>query len=531
MSNKDEAKILFNKFRIKRCVKQDAFHAVYLAHHIYLAKDIFLKTLDTEQAADKILLNRFQREAKILARLDHPNIIKVYDFGDWRKYFYISFEYFDSRDLRALLKEHKLSGQQKLSIVCQLLAGLDCAHNSGVVHRDLKPENILIDDVLNLKIADFGLALLNNEQSLTAETSIVGTPAYMSPEQIRGEKLTHRSDLFSAGVVIYEFFCGNNPFLGKDVGQTLNNILNFNHEKLLADAGSIPEDIRRLLSVLLQKNPADRKDAGQALRDLQPETGSDTEPRGIPVKSNFGKWLYPIAGIVLSAAVLVILILYFRPVTETPDPSIRMPELADSAASVAETKTVTGIETPDRRQIPDTRAIRREQMAAEISQPEKSGVSETIAAGGLMIDCRPWAHIFIDSVKIDTTPLDSAMMLPPGNYEVLLSHPQYPEYRRRVRIESNQISTVKVNFDTLVGYLFCDVYPWGNLSIDGQLKGHTPLQEPIRIAPGIHQLQIRNPQLGEYTGEIKINRNDTLYMNVNLEAERERIFGADSSFN
>jgi serine/threonine-protein kinase len=251
---KTSADILFEKFEVIETLKKDSYTSVYLANHIYLGKKIILKTLSTNELPDKTILDRFKREAQILAKLDHPNLIKVLDFGTYTDFFYISFEYFESRNLRKVIQHNNLTDESKTNLVIQLLKALNIAHQNQIVHRDIKPENILVDSNLHLKIADFGLALVQNEHILTQKSSIVGTPGYMSPEQIRGENLSPQTDLFSAGIVIYELFTNVNPFLGREISETINNILNFDEEKSLKKLQTLPENIRTAVKNMLRKN-------------------------------------------------------------------------------------------------------------------------------------------------------------------------------------------------------------------------------------------------------------------------------------
>lgn len=245
--------ILYDKFEIIHTIKKDVYTSVYLANHIYLGKKIILKTLNTDELADKTILVRFKREAKILAQLDHPNLIKVLDFGMYKNNFYISFEYFESKNLRNVIKQNNYTPEQKRSLVIRLMKALNAAHQNHIIHRDIKPENLLVNQRLELKIADFGLALMQEETKLTLQSTVVGTPGYMSPEQIRGEELSSQSDLFSAGIVALELFTQENPFLGKDINETINRILTFNESDIKAKVSHLPEDIQLMLTGLLRK--------------------------------------------------------------------------------------------------------------------------------------------------------------------------------------------------------------------------------------------------------------------------------------
>src|SRR5690606_25815356 len=275
---------------ILETLKKDQQTTVYLANHIYLGKKIILKTLSADELSDKTFLDRFKREAKILAQLDHKNVIKVLDFGTSENKFYISFEYFEGSDLRKIINENNLSIDDKINLCIQLFKALDAAHQRGIIHRDIKPENILVNSKLELKIADFGLASIRDENILTHKSSIVGTPGYMSPEQIRGEDLTPQTDLFSSGIVIYELFTGENPLIGKDISATINNILNFKIEKDFKQISSLPDEIQNVLKELLRKNFSKRtKTALDALHYFKLKEKPIEENVSPPVSNNVRK--------------------------------------------------------------------------------------------------------------------------------------------------------------------------------------------------------------------------------------------------
>ena len=192
---------------------------VYKARQPRLNRFVALKILAREKEKDPRFAERFTREAQALARLNHPNIVTVYDFGETNGLYYLLMEFVDGMSLRQLLQTRKLAPEEALGIVPSICAALQYAHEQGIVHRDIKPENILLDKQGRVKIADFGIAKLlvaeGKVESLTGEQGVVGTPHYMAPEQVEKPSVVdHRADIFSLGVVFYEMLTGELP-LGK----------------------------------------------------------------------------------------------------------------------------------------------------------------------------------------------------------------------------------------------------------------------------------------------------------------------------
>jgi phage shock protein PspC (stress-responsive transcriptional regulator)/predicted Ser/Thr protein kinase len=190
--------------------------AVYKARQKNLDRIVALKVIPPEAAKDPTFAERFQREARAMARLNHANIVTVYDFGQVGDLYYLLMEYVDGVNLRQALRAARLEPSEALAIVPQICDALQYAHDQGVVHRDIKPENILLDRLGRVKIADFGLAKMLNKSpenfTLTGTQQVMGTPRYMAPEQIeRPSAVDHRADIYSLGVVFYEMLTGELP--------------------------------------------------------------------------------------------------------------------------------------------------------------------------------------------------------------------------------------------------------------------------------------------------------------------------------
>jgi len=210
---------LFPQLELLECLGRGGMGAVYKARQPRLDRFVALKILAPERQNDAQFAERFEREARALARLNHPNIVIVYDFGEVQGRFYLIMEYVDGLTLRQVLQAGKLAPAEALKIVPKICEALQYAHEQGIVHRDIKPENILVDRQGRVKIADFGIAkitgLESKDLSLTGAKDVMGTPHYMAPEQVeKPQTVDHRADIYSLGVVFYEMLTGELP-LGK----------------------------------------------------------------------------------------------------------------------------------------------------------------------------------------------------------------------------------------------------------------------------------------------------------------------------
>jgi serine/threonine protein kinase len=211
---------LFPQLEIVELLGQGGMGAVYKARQPALDRWVALKILPPQTATKADFFERFNREARALARLNHPHIVAVHEFGQSGELPYFIMEYVDGVTLRQLVQAKKLAPEQALAIVPQICEALQFAHEEGIVHRDIKPENILLDKKGRVKIADFGIAKIiegegEGRQPITQDQQVIGTPHYMAPEQVEKPHLVdHRADIYSLGVVFYEMLTGELP-LGK----------------------------------------------------------------------------------------------------------------------------------------------------------------------------------------------------------------------------------------------------------------------------------------------------------------------------
>jgi serine/threonine protein kinase len=247
-------------YRIERQIGAGGMGEVYLAFDEKLKRKVALKILPAEYTSNDERVKRFETEARVISSLNHPNIVTIYDVGNFEGVNYIATEFVEGKTLRDLM-----GGQYKIRNILinsiQICDALSAAHKEGIIHRDIKPENIMIRKDGYAKILDFGLAKLTeigpDEQHDFAKTSegvLIGTPAYMSPAQISDEKVDHRTDLWSCGVVLYEFLTGKNPFKGSNRQETFQAILSKDPDSCSSLNPAVPADIDRILAKLMDKD-------------------------------------------------------------------------------------------------------------------------------------------------------------------------------------------------------------------------------------------------------------------------------------
>lgn len=264
--------MIANRYLIKRKLGEGGMADVYLAHDSFLNREVAVKMLRGKLSLDPVALLRFQREANAASRLNHPNIVEIYDVGDDDGQHFIVMEYIRGKTLKELIASRGAMDQQEaLQIMDQLLAAIIEAHKNNIIHRDIKPQNILIKDDGTVKIADFGIATVSDAVQLTQTDTVLGSVHYLAPELARGEAASFQSDIYALGITLYEMLTGKAPYSGdtpvqiamKHMREELPSVRDFNP--------SVPQALENVIIAATAKNKAHRTkmaiDMHQALKD------------------------------------------------------------------------------------------------------------------------------------------------------------------------------------------------------------------------------------------------------------------------
>jgi serine/threonine protein kinase len=492
----------------------------FRARDSVLDRLVFVKCLSPSLAADAEIRARFEREAKAVARLDHPNLVRIYEYGeDPAEGLYMLLEWLEGETLAQRISQgERFSGPAFHSLALQLLRGLGALHGAGILHRDLKPENVLARADGTFKITDFSLAALRDAPKLTHHEAIVGTPAYMSPEQAAGGTPDERSDLFSLGAVLWEAVTGKNPFLAGTVLETLRNVRERNPDFYDPGIQALPEEARELLRHLLDKNPEQRPSTARAALTFIGEHVAEPKPKRRFTKRD----ALHLAAAVFVLAIWAVLVLW-QPWKKTANPVMT----AHSTESTATPKSTSMQDTTPTEPVtitPITTEPQTEQPLAALpkTSPPVERTYELRAPAfpdtvELTLTVEPWAHVFFDGTQLGTTPLLSPLRLPAGKRELLLRNPAFPPITVPLDLQS-RVQHKAIRLADYATLLRVTVEPWGELYVDGEHAGTSPLTQPLWVSPGRHLLRVTHPQFPPMQQELTARAGDTLNVEINLKS-------------
>ncbi|MBC7333416.1 MAG: PASTA domain-containing protein [Actinobacteria bacterium] len=263
-------KIISERYKLLKKIATGGMADVYLATDLKSNKEVAIKILSPLHSNDRTFVARFRREAQILANLNHPNIVSIYDWGSYDNQYFISMEYLKGQSLKEIIERRgPLNPKVVAKYTIQICNALEAAHKNNLIHRDIKPQNIMIDSEGVVKVTDFGIAkILGGDETKTI--SIMGTAHYISPEQAKGELLDFRTDIYSLGIVMYEMLAGDVPFRGDNPIDISLKHINEAPVKPSTFIKDIPVKLEKIVMHCLEKDPQKRYDSAQSLRrDLE----------------------------------------------------------------------------------------------------------------------------------------------------------------------------------------------------------------------------------------------------------------------
>ena len=399
---------------------------VYEAIQEPLHRRVAIKALKPSIAIDSQFAERFEREAHFMASLQHENILHVIDFLKDGRSMFIIMEYVDGIDLYDLLERSpRLPADVAAIITLQLARGLDYAHFRGIIHRDIKPANIMVSMQGDVKLMDFGIARHERFGDLTETGTGLGTPSYMSPEQILGDKLDFRSDIFSVGIVLYQMLTGRKPFV-EDESRTVMQKIRLDRYDAPKKLGvEVPRKLERIMARCLQKMPANRYPTTQALIDELTEFLAHRVPmnhnaRVVMFLHEIGIMTGEQTDEVLSAVAPRVLRSGRR------DGSFLWNVAKWQAAALA-VILLSGITVQA--------ANGRWSGPSPGEAPDPISASE---AGHLTVSADPWAHVHVDGIHVLTTPAAHAIPLKPGRHYVKYTNPYFEPVEHEVIVEAGE---------------------------------------------------------------------------------------------
>ncbi len=528
-------------------IKRSALGATYRGWDTAQQRLVLLKTFKPQGEAQIVegCTARFSQEAEAYSRIAHPNIVKLWDYGYDSDVCYLALEFVEGWDLRRVLQQFgALPVEIAVAIIYEALHGLAEIHRQNIIHRDLKPENILLGHDGQVKLCDFDLATQQDEAA--AHAGLTGSPGYVAPEAILGEKLTSVADIFSLAVVFYELLTGARPFHAGSPSGEMSAIVRLAHlplHKVLHDA---PMRLEELLDLMLAKRPQNRlASAAEAQLWLANhfEVGT-TETRAellrryleapnayqaaglvarnlaspINKTARHRRWAYAAA----FAGILLLSVGWFywqaqhavpaREELAQPLPSKHA--AADSFALSQAPKPAPQIDTTKSPLTIAANARVNRPAAAEsakVEAPSSTSLSRTI-----LIRSNPWAYLFLNGDSLGMTPLAVAVRASTTPQQLAFKNPQFPQVEAALQLETQTADTLTFSLWERVAQLELQITPWAEVYINDEKRTLVEGEKSLLLLPGKYRLRFVHPQLGEKTETVSLRAGEARQLAVNM---------------
>lgn len=454
------------RYEIQAELGQGAMGVVYKATDPLIDRTVAIKTINLNLTKDELadFEERFDREAKSAGRLNHPNIVTIYDVGHADHIAFMAMEYLDGRELKDIIASGEVLPHDRIAeIIAQVADGLAFAHDHGVVHRDIKPANIMVLRNGSVKITDFGIAKMSSS-SRTQVGIVLGSPRYMSPEQVIGKAVDGRSDIFSLGAVLYELLAGESAFGGENDTLTsiMYRIMNETPAAPSSRNAAIPKAFDYIVARALAKEPENRyqsaREMANDLRQFQslavdtapfsaastgnrlPTAGNDDVTQVMdalrmesPSFRSSGKKLAAAAATLL----LIIATVFFTTTAKKPDiPAIPAEQQRAST---------TPASTPAS-EMPQPPAAAESRSPPAKPQAGEKPVPASTSQGNLTFTVLPWGEVFIDDKRLGASPPLKEVSLAAGKHQIEIRNADFPPYRENINLEAGQSKKIQHTF-------------------------------------------------------------------------------------
>lgn len=497
------------QLKIEQKISESSTTTVYRAFDDALHRPVLLKVLHKHLSNDDEVRARFVREARACAALRSEHIVQVYDLTEMDQSPAIVMEFVEGSSL----KDRIASGEGKgfdaaRKTALHVLRALAIAHEKKIIHRDIKPGNILVSADGTMKVTDFGLASFALSPTVTMEGMVLGTPAYMAPEQVRGDDVDERTDLFALGATLVEVLSGERIFEGSTYTECMKKVLAFKEPDLEQYTSFSSHEFILFLKKLMHPKKEERFVSAKEALSALGEKKSSVFVRQDAIPQSKRRMFIPAIG----GALIVILFILFGwmklselPVKQNLPPDIIEPAPYDTLFN-AEQSHSAGIQSPSLQTF-DVR-----DTAAKVTDVRDIAKD----SGKMFITSAPWAKVYIDNHLIGETPIAKPFVLAAGQHTVMFTNPLFEPIMKTIVVESNKELTVTGNFFENVGYIVCTAVPWADVYIDEQKKDTTPLEKPIMITAGKHSVRFKNPAFIDIVKEITVVPKETLQIAISF---------------
>lgn len=537
-----------SKYQLFSELQRGPITRVYKAIQPELQRVVLVKQLNTERIMDEDLVERFKQEGLILAKINSPNVITIFDFGYDDNVPFLVTEFVEGNTLAELIVQNgALPYDLGLFILQQLTQGLCALHHQNIIHQDIKPENIYISNEGEVKLGDLGFSVILDQ----VDQQIQGTPSYLAPEVVSGSPVDFRCDLYSLGLVGYEMLTGDNPYAADDIQTIFNRIVNLKPITVHVVRPEVPEKFSTLIARLMAQNPDERlqsaTELSRQLDDLKISMGIKVDgnsltsfmqnpdqyqiSRLIP-DTNFAKpdtkqkKRSRAVFIVGLFAIIILGILLIKILDNGPS---FLPNRTDTT-TIAINKNFNQIK--DQNDIPTISNIDIKKVDPSGSKEilHKSLIQKELKADSLKvpfaiptrldtitITSDPKAFVFLKNDSLGITPLSLISDAEKNELEIELQTPGFPIIKKTVTRTDQTAQKIHINFWKEVGYLDIAIIPWGEIWIDGDSIDVSPINRPIVLAPGNHRLMVRHSSLKNITESFYVAIGETLKKTIQLQ--------------